>query len=129
MKLDLDCVRDILLEVEKCRYNEALPISTLEKRLTKHFNEDIRYNCLKLYEAKYIDAVCISIDNSALPYICEIRDITYKGHEFLANIRNEKSWDNVKEIGKKVGFLGLGSAFEIAAGIASSTIKQHLGLP
>lgn len=97
MKLDLDCIRCILLEVEKCGFNEALPVSELEKRLPKIYNEDIRYNCLKLYEAGYIDALCIHVDNSVLPCIYEIRDITYPGHQLLAKIRDADQWGDIKK--------------------------------
>lgn len=128
MTLDLDCIRDILLEAEKCKYNEALPMRDLEKRLPDYYDKDIRYNCLKLYEAGYIDALCIHVDNSILPYIHEIRDITYRGHEFLANIRAPESWEKTKAIGAKVGSFGLSMASKIAETVATAYFKQIMGL-
>lgn len=128
MKLNLDCIRDILLTVEKCRYGETLYVSKLEKLLTDYYNEDIRYNCLKLYEAGYINAVCVHVDNSALPYIHEIIDISYPGHEFLANIRKEENWTKTKEIGAKIGSFGLHMAGAIAEGVATAYFKRELGI-
>lgn len=128
MTLDLDCIRDILLEAEKCEYNESLPMRDLEKRLPDYYDKDIRYNCLKLYEAGYIDALCVEIDNSILPYIHEIRDITYRGHEFLANIRAPENWEKTKTIGAKVGTFGLSMASKIAEGVAAAYLKQITGL-
>lgn len=129
MKLNLDCIRAILLEVEKCDYNESIPIEILEKRLPTYYNQDIRYNCLKLYEAGYISAICVHVDNSTLPYIHEIIDITYPGHEFLASIRKEENWEKTKEIGEKIGSFGLRMAGTIAEGVASAYFKQVLGVP
>lgn len=128
MTLDLDCVRDILLEAEKCKYNETLPVSLLAKRLTQYCSETIRYNCLKLYEAGYIEAVCIHLDNSPLPYIHEIIDITYPGHEFLSNIRKPENWEKAKDIGNKIGAFGLNMAEKIAEGVATAYLKQALGI-
>lgn len=128
MTLNLDCMRDILLEAEKCKYNETLPVRQLEKILTQYYNEIVRYNCLKLYEAGYIEAMCIHADNSPLPYIHEIIDITYPGHEFLANIRKRENWEKTKAIGEKVGVFSLSMAGKIAEGVATAYLKQVLGI-
>lgn len=128
MKLNLDCIRSILLEVEKCGFNETLPISELENLLPEYYNEDIRYNCLKLYEAGYIDAVYIDNIDSAFPYIHEIIDIRYPGHEFLATIRKEENWNKTKEIGSKVGAFSLSMAGAIAEGVATAYFKRELGI-
>lgn len=128
MKINLDCMRDILLEVEKCDYNETLPVRQLEERLTKYYNDVIRYNCLKLYEAGYIDALCIDVDNSPLPCIHEIIDIRFQGHEFLSNVKKTENWEKTKELGEKIGSFGLNMAGKIAEGVATAYFKQTLGL-
>lgn len=86
------------------------------------------FNCLKIYEAGYIDALYVRVDNLILLYIYEILYITYIGHEFLSNIWNVKNWTKTKDIGKKVGAFGLNMAGKIAEGVATAYSKHILGI-
>lgn len=42
MNLNLDCIRDILLETEKCGYNEPLHVSMQENRRANYYNENVQ---------------------------------------------------------------------------------------
>lgn len=80
MKLNVDCIRAILLEVEKVPYGESLPFQTLVSALSDYSTDDISYSVLKLKEADYIEAIILHADDTAIIY--EITDITYNGHQF-----------------------------------------------
>lgn len=51
-----------------------------------------------------------------------IDDLTPKGHEFLANIRDIQNWNKTKEIAKKAGSISL----DVLSQIASSVITNLL---
>ena len=55
MKLEIDCVRDVLLELEK------LPVdchtsSTFSSSIDKYGSDNVEYTLAKLKEAQYINA-------------------------------------------------------------------------
>lgn len=125
MKLDLDCIRDILIIAEGCGYNESLPLNTLKKRLPQYRDDAICYNCLKLYEAGYIDAMCIRINGEVLPYIKEIMDITYPGHQLLAKIRDEEQWRGIKKGLSVIRDYSLSAITAFADGMTSAAISAY----
>ncbi len=51
MKLNLDCVRDILLTVENAKYEETLTFDKLHNLLPNYTEEDLHYCLVKLDEA------------------------------------------------------------------------------
>lgn len=132
MRLDLDCVRDILLCVEEnsglyksCCFIESGPPGLEEFHDTdiavpsyqldlnkKYSNEALIYHvkyCSEadlITEAQYLtnDMLCVS-------------DLTPKGHEFIANIRNESVWKKVKSAAAKIGVSSIPALLELASKI------------
>lgn len=127
MQLNPDCVRDILLELEKQSYPTDCTIETLSNSLPVYNTEEINYCCIKLLEAKYIDAGTRNIRHSNGLSITSIYDITFQGHEFLNSVRPDNIWDNVKTIGTKIGATSLSSIVQIANGVLTAIIKNQLG--
>lgn len=130
MRLNPDCVRDVLLTVESCSFDERLRFEGLCGHLPKYSPEELQYTCLKLKEAEYLVLVVTTKGTvrSSFPGIVEIRDITYRGHEFLANIRKESIWNGVKDVAGKIGCTSLSALTQIASNIATELIKAHFGL-
>lgn len=128
MKLNPNCVRDILISMEDCEYKQILTIDELNEKLSSYSAEEISYCCLKLSEANYID---IDIGRSVVTSgvtVRSVNDITFYGHEFLNNIRSDSIWNNVKEVGKKVGATSINSLTQIASGVVTTLIKSQLGI-
>lgn len=107
MKLNYDCVRSVLLTVEKSKtIDEELNINpvtveTIFEQLPKYEDNEILYTIEKLKEAGYINA---TIQFAAGHYIDGfISSITYSGHEYLDNIRDPKVWRKVKSVLAKAG--------------------------
>src|SRR5699024_169236 len=136
MRLNIECIRDVLLtsEEETNLNNEVLNIDELvtmqrikkydeddiiykikkNKRKNKIINknklvtiqkqkkydeDDIIYTIKKLKEANYIEAdVLIHSEGS----MAMIRHLTYEGHLFLANIRDDGIWKKTKKEASKI---------------------------
>ena len=54
MELNLDCVRDILLTVEKNPFGKRMNLSSLNAELPKYSPEQLWYTCIKLEESGYL---------------------------------------------------------------------------
>lgn len=100
MRLDMDCVRDVLLALEKLTdINE----NHLHRRITTehvckevpNFDEKEVYNALyTLYQADYIEGDKIDFCGGS-DIIVEA--ITWPGYELLNNLRSHQVWASVKE--------------------------------
>ena len=127
MKFDPNCVREILLTLEDQPYGVHLSVPTLAASI-KNFSEDeISYCCLKLAEADYIDISTVDMVGSLVPGIKSVNDITFYGHEFLNNIRDDKKKKNVKSIGSQIGSTSISSLSQIATSVLSELIRHHFG--
>ena len=125
MKLNVDCVRSVLLEVEEVPYGKEAHLGDLIGALGKDYSyEDICYSILKLNEAGYIKAkIANSITGTS---IISVSDITYAGHQFLANIRTHKVWSATKSVMGKIGATSIHAATEIATSVVTELIKQAI---
>lgn len=126
MVLDHDCVREILLTVEQCSFNQPLNVEKLAEKLPD-FNEDtIWYACLKMDEGGFLDIETVAIAMSTMPDIKQIKCLTYRGHEFLDSIRDGKRWEKVKTVGHAVRDYSLAAIEKIAEEITSAAISAAL---
>lgn len=95
MKLNHDCVRDLLLYVEEnLGYNDELEVNRMH--LKDYSLEELLYTSEKLAEAGYIDYYPIEIDNEYS--IILINSISYKGHQFLDTVRDNEVWTKTKRV-------------------------------
>lgn len=145
MKLNLDCIRRILLcvesntglrknclfidsgleEVELMIGNEPMEPPEYQAELLKVFNNDeLIYHINYCVEARLLSAI-----TPPDQYVTIISDITPQGHEFIANIRNDSFFNKVKEIGKDIGTNSLRDLTQIAAACATSMIKGYFNIP
>lgn len=127
MKLNLDCIRDILISVESMEYGDIWSIENLINLLPQYNDSELHYHCLKLVEAGLLDASTMRTLNSPLQ-IFRINDLTYEGHQFLADIRSDNNWNKTKEVAKNIGSESLSAIREIATAVISSIIHQKLNL-
>lgn len=129
MKLDLDCMRDIMIFVEDINYGEYILTSSLKENLPNpnYSDNDISYTCLKLYEAGLIDGM-VTDYGGGFHYVKYINDITYKGHQFLADIHSDTVWNNIKEIASTVGSKSVPAIMQIASNVITALIHSKLGI-
>ena len=126
MKLNIDCVRDILLICEEIPLNDYFSFNELSSRLKQYDKDELTYNCLKLKEANYLSVVTKTHDCKAT--VVRINDITFQGHEFLNNIRSSKILERSKNVASKIGATSLQAFTQISTGIVLALIKSELGL-
>lgn len=126
MKLNIDCVRDVLLEFEEFpmgNYN----VSSFAKTVGKYGHENTLYALAKLYEANYINGD-IAADEGGYYHCLVIYDITFYGHEFLSTIRHPNVWQRLKDATLDGGTASLKVIGDIALEVAKLAVSKKLGL-
>lgn len=143
MRLDIDCVRDLLLCIEEntglrksCFFidtgltesarftgDESKPFDYQLKLNTKYDDDKL------IYHLNYcIDARLTTLSNTSTLYRIVISDLTPSGHQFLNNVRDENVWKKVKSITSTFSSISLPMIGNTAAQILSAIIKHKLNL-
>lgn len=126
MKLNHDCIRDVLLYIEEnLTYGYYIDFSDIE--ISDYSREDLLYTADKLLEAGYLDGTKKNYIGSIKPDI-QITAITWSGHQFLDNIRDDGVWKDTKRILSKFSSVSLGFVGNVASEIITSIIQSQLGL-
>ena len=128
MKLNPDCIRDVLLYLEENLIIENrtfIPINlkSLQEVILNYSEEDIFYSIYNLKQAKFIEGKFSDVKDNKMA-ICEIENITYLGHQFLETVRPEPIWNKTKSVVSKVGVHALGFIEGVAHDIAIESAKQ-----
>lgn len=144
MKLNLDCVRQILLIVEEntglrkyCFFIDSgleegeiaigsplISLPDYQINLLKNYDNDEL-----IYHINYcVESKLLSIDSSSGLYQIIIKDLTPKGHDFLENIRDNKVWSGVKSIASKIGATTLDSVIQISSNVITQLIRAQFGI-
>lgn len=101
MRLNYDCIRDVLLTLEDMlQFNEELeyPEITLQElcdNLDCYSKQDIAYTLINLSEAEYISAIVCAYDDRIDDIICN--RITFEGHKYIDSIRTPQIWEEIKQ--------------------------------
>lgn len=122
MRLEADCVRDVLLCIENKPFNEVYSLDELSEKLPNYSREQLWYTCIQLKDAEFINAITIHMLRSYVDQIKSIVDLTYDGHEFLETIREDGVWTKTKEAAKKVGSYSLHTIFDIAKNLIAANV-------
>lgn len=144
MKLNMDCVRAVMLCVEEhtdfdhycyfIRYTRADILDMLGEdptdppayqiELESRFdNDDILYSVKYCAESGLI-ALCAG--SHPEQYRVNVRELTPAGHNFLENIRSDTNWSKVKSVAKKAGALSVDVITSIAKDVAVEAAKHFL---
>ena len=121
MKLNIDCIRDILLTIEeKTGYDNPMiynPTMADYKLLNNYDWQEIMYHIIQCKNANLIDCDEPDLYDNVL-----IRDLTIEGHKFIANIRDNNNWNKVKGIAKNAGSFSIDVIKDIASNVISEAI-------
>jgi len=96
MERDMDLIRKILIELEKKDYEGIWH----ELKIDNYSLEKINYHVMLLAEANLIKAQNLS-DHDGIDW--KPKRLTWQGHEFLEAAKDEKIWEQAKEILKQKG--------------------------
>ena len=128
MKLNPDCIRDILISVEEAtdgssvfRYGKD---NVKHEHLKKYEHNEIFYHMQQCKMAGLIVGFQPFDDGDCVL----IMDLSPDGHEFLANVRQDSIWNKTKEISAKVGSSSLSTLMQIAINVVTSLINGYFGI-
>lgn len=120
MKLNYDCVREVLLYIEEnLEYGKIIDSDDIELKSFEY--ADIQYTIALLSESGYIKAIKIQTLSSLVPTF-HISSMTMQGHELLDNIRDNTVWKKIKK--KISGFASV--SLPIINSVGSTIIKELL---
>lgn len=126
MKLNHDCVRDLLIHIEEhLSYGYYMEIAAIE--LKDYSHEELLYTADKLLEAGYIVGNKRNTISSSFPDI-RITSISWDGHQFLDNIRDDGVWKDTKKVLSKFTSVSLSLVGNVASQVITSLIQNQLGL-
>lgn len=123
MKLNYDCVRDVMLYLEE-NLIFGNPIRDTNINLNYDIKE-IRYSLLKLHEINYLDGSVSKYMNG--DYSVITTDITFYGHKFIGEIQSDTIWDKTKSVSKDLGIQTINGITQIAGSVISGLILSKLG--
>lgn len=132
MRLNPDCIRDILLTVEEntdinssfVYFNDKFPCNEQHndcELLSKYDTEEVLYHIRQCELSDLIVATKWYKDDS-----CKIKDLSPQGHNFLANIRSDNIWNNTKKVATKVGSISLDALIKISTSVLTQIINKQL---
>lgn len=124
MKLDHECIRDLLLYLENnLTYNGQLNINNL--KIKSYSKEALMYTADKLIEAEYLNAkICWNYSERR---IIMVESITFKGHQFLDNIRDDSVWNDTKNVLSKFKSTSINFIADVSSQIIANLISKQLG--
>ena len=127
MKLNQDCIRDLLLYLEETlTLSSTLDIDCYSNKsfISKYNIDDLRYATMKLVEGNFINADIQTFVDIDTPYI-SINSITYNGHKLLDNIRDNKVWAKTKTALSKIESVSIDIISETASKVLVSLINSN----
>ena len=130
MKLDYDCLRSLLLKLEDFEnldgdlHYQYTTLNDMAEALPEFPKNMIAYTTLKAKEGNLINASIMNADGCI--YACTYSSLTYDGHQFLDNVRNNNIWNKTKSIAKELGCTSLRSLLSISEKIILAMIQSQL---
>ena len=123
MKLNLDCIRDILFVVENnATYSNDVSEETIFKELdSKYPREEILYHVRQCEHSGLFLKVVHYFGGFS------IQDLSPYGHQFINDIRQDNNWNRTKDIAKNVGSFSLDVLKDISSQVISTLISNQLG--
>lgn len=134
MVLNSDCVRDVLIAIEKMQHyvtnedgeivKEYLLIEDIYSELPMYSKEDIYYTLFSLDQAGLVNISAQWASDSL--YFCAINYLTFSGHEFLAKVRDADRWHGIKNALPAIRNYSLDAINAISQGMTSAAISAFL---
>ncbi len=134
MKLNYDCVREVLLYLESAPYihmdeyknvrHSQISLNKICDALPEFNGEDIYYALFNLNQAGYILASSSSSSNAVSRF--NVSYITYAGHEFLESIKEPTVWKKTQSILGKIGVSSINVISKVASDVIVKLIAAQI---
>ena len=123
MKLNPDCIRDILFVVENnATYSNDVSEETIFQDLdSKYPREEILYHVRQCEHSGLFLKVVHYFGGFS------IQDLSPYGHQFINDIRQDNNWNRTKDIAKNVGSFSLDVLKDISSQVITNLISNQLG--
>ena len=125
MKLNPECIRDILLLVEDITsLGTFLRIESenIPETLNKYNFDEITYHIKQCELSGLFSKVDWFLSGS-----CMIHYLSPAGHQFLSDIRSDNAWNKTKQIAGNIGANSIDTIKQIATGVITALIQSQLG--
>ena len=127
MRLNPDCIRDILMECEEqCTpYKNATfkPQNQFVRGENEYSGEETLYHLRQCELNRFFTRTARDLSGTY-----RVIDITPKAHEFLENIRSDTVWKKTKETASSAGSLSIEILKTCASAVISEIVKKRLGI-
>lgn len=123
MKLNYDCIRDIMLTIEEQETPMDMMPEEFYPLLPQYSELEINYCCKRLHEAGYLTIYMQTLPSGPTGIITRIGDLTFSGHEFLADIRPTSTWEKIAPAIHKLGAASFKTVSNVASAIGTEALK------
>lgn len=128
MRLNPDCIRDILFYVEEnAGYSEMIPFYTNLERFNIKLKNDYPADVI-LYHLELCEEYGYLTIYSRTMGAINVKRLSVSGHEFLENIRQDTNWNKTKEVAKSAGSTSIEILSNVASNLITALISKKLGL-
>ena len=127
MKLNAECIRDILFTVEDCTSLEntlKIDPTNLPEDLAKYAPDVLLYHVKQCELSDLFANVDWYLNGS-----CRIYYLSPEGHKFISNVRSDNAWSKTKDIAGKIGANSIDILKEIGSSVITALIQGYLGTP
>ncbi|USK61297.1 DUF2513 domain-containing protein [Peribacillus asahii] len=117
MRLNHDLIRDLLITIEEIsngRINFGVEFIA-ETHLPDYELEEVIYHVKQLAQARLI-----TVPERSTSYII---DLTWEGHQYIANIRDQTIWSKTKSLINPLG----GATIDVIKDISKTLVLKSLG--
>ena len=128
MKLDMDCVRNILLFCENADTStQPIGVEEISASCQGRWSDiDLKYCISKMTEGGLLETENFNKDQSLAQQKPFIFSITWNGHQFLENVRDEKRWKTTGKILSAVRNYSLEAISAVSKGVTEVAISHAL---
>ena len=130
MKINNDCARKILFEVEKIPYGETLTVAKLQEKIPDYSIEEVLTIVTLFNKEHYLTILDkASYDDNDLFRDNKVKCLTEKGYKSLDLIRSNKIWNLIKEKVDNFEELSIYTILDIANKIINVQHNELFDLP
>ncbi len=130
MKINNECARKILFEVENIPYGETITVAKLQERISEFSIEDVLAIVTLFNKEHYLTVLDkVSYDDNDVLRDHKIKGLTEKGYKSLDLIRNDEDWNQIKSKINNFDEISIYTIFDIANKIMNVKHNSLFDLP
>jgi len=130
LKINNECARKILFEVENIPYGETITVAKLQERISEFSIEDVLAIVTLFNKEHYLTVLDkVSYDDNDVLRDHKIKGLTEKGYKSLDLIRNDEDWNQIKSKINNFDEISIYTIFDIANKIMNVKHNNLFDLP